>query len=123
MIIAELNRRASELESEAGRLRSAAEVLRGGKPVSTHTTKSRETGSPHISRTVRKSGTMPLILTTLRDAGPLENKELTEELLRQGWKTNSVAPTNTVRTALGRLIERAVVTRLSDGRFALAEES
>ncbi|WP_344753701.1 hypothetical protein [Leifsonella bigeumensis] len=116
MIIRELEGRANELESEAQRLRAAAEVLRGRSPISSPTRKSLVPARPGT----RGGGSMELILTTLDELGPLQNTVLTNELLGRGWKTSSASPSNTVRTALGRLMERGEVRRLKDGRFATA---
>lgn len=122
-IIRELERRANQLESEAQRLRAAVQVLRGDAPTVTSTTEASlpvaEHARPEVSRPTPK--TMPLILETLGELGPTSNRELTAALLERGWVTTSAEPTNTVRTALGRLVQRERVTQLDGGLFALPQ--
>lgn len=115
-LIRELESRAGQLESEAQRLRAAAQVLRGEVPVvATPTAPSpSQTSAPH-----QALGTMPLIIDTLAEIGPATNRDLTAALRKRGWVTVSTQPTNTVRTALGRLLRRGQVVQLDDGRFAL----
>jgi hypothetical protein len=65
-----------------------------------------------------KKSTMAMIeavLTTTSE--PLDPPTLTEAMREQGWDTDSVNPTNTVRTALSRLVERRAVERVDGGRF------
>jgi len=119
-LIIELERRATDLESEAGRLRDAANVIRGGRPVTGRSlSPSQGRVQKATDRGTSGTSTASHILAVLGESGPLGNKELTQALFEQGWETGSAAPTNTVRTALGRLMERSEVTRLEDGRFAL----
>lgn len=122
-IIRELELRANQLESEAQRLRAAVQVLRGDVPVFSAQPTSTATSivvpaAPAPRQAVR---TMPLILETLGELGPISNRDLTAALLERGWTTSSAEPTNTVRTALGRLVQRGQVI-LADGLFSLASE-
>lgn len=125
-IIHELERRANQLESEAQRLRAAVQVLRGDVPVvtapsaSTPAPVSVSVPPPAPALAPRQAiGTMPLIIETLGELGPTSNRDLTSALLERGWATASAEPTNTVRTALGRLIQREQVIQLDGGLFSL----
>jgi hypothetical protein len=122
-IIRELERRANQLESEAQRLRAAIQVIRGDVPV----VSAQPTSNPApivvpASPAPRQAvGTMPLIIETLGELGPTSNRDLTAALLERGWTTSSAEPTNTVRTALGRLVQRGQVVQA--GRlFSLPSE-
>lgn len=111
-LIRELETRASELEEEARRLRSASEVLQG-KRAATDT--SHVTGAASVRKV---SQTNPTILKVLNESGPMDARTLTTAMLDRGWETTSITPSNTVRTALGRLADRGEVVRLDDGQFA-----
>ena len=63
------------------------------------------------------ASTQAMIERVLADSPALGYKQLTEKMLEAGWITESVTPSNTVRTALGRLSERGIVERTEDGLF------
>lgn len=131
-ILAELERKALEAEAVAAKYRAAIAVLRGKtprvlntsgakvalKPTSTiYEVKSRVTSG-------KKSGptsTMSMIRTVLSgSSSPLSVTELTERMLIQGWDTQSENPSNTVRTAASRLVDKRQIERTDDGAYFMS---
>ncbi|CAN5171069.1 hypothetical protein BH11ACT4_BH11ACT4_09470 [soil metagenome] len=126
-ILAELEAKASEAEAAATKYRAAIALLRGetvrsGKPgrvTGVHEFKLRASTS---GKKVGPTSTMSMIRTVLgRSTAPLGIAELTEKMLTGGWDTQSENPSNTVRTAVMRLVDdKGEVVKHVDGTYSLA---
>jgi len=117
-ILAEIDQRIADLEAEANRYRAAAALLRGGSAAT-----SGVRSKPNRRQAPRSNGgptsTMSMVQSVLAEHGPLTIRNLAEQMIVDGWDTQSDVPTNTVRTAVGRLTERGVLSRHDDGSYKL----
>jgi hypothetical protein len=101
-MVAELEKRATKLEDEAERLRQAAALLRGDAPRAQAVTPTRR-----VVRRRSPSGTMSMAYAVLQSATePLSPPALAAKMIQAGWQTDSDNPSNTLRTALRRMVER-----------------
>ena len=118
-ILAELDQLAAHHETQARKYRAALKLLRGPQPAIASITP-----RPTVSRILgpRKSptSTMSMIRKVLASSErALVIPELTERMLSGGWDTQSENPSNTVRTAILRLVDKTEVIRNADGTFEL----
>ena len=116
-LLERLVRKAEYHAEQAERYRVAADVVRGETQPSRSTAMTtRRTGEP------RKS-TMGMIQYSLgQSSDPVDLPTLTRLMQEAGWETTSATPSNTVRTALHRLMERGAVHRDDVGRFMMAPQ-
>ena len=118
-MLARLEAKAQFHAQEAERYRVAIDVIRGES----------ETGAPKRqpvpSRRARSSGdsgksTPAMILRALAASSePLDIAAITARMLDLGWQTESAAPTNTVRTAIGREVVKKTVRKADNRRYEL----
>jgi hypothetical protein len=116
-IITELEDKATALEEDARKIRAAIEVL---KDVRGPHTNSPARIASRASRT-RAGGTLDQIREILAETPPLSVAEILDTLYARAWTTESANPSNTVRTAIGRLLERGAVVKSPDGRYTLPD--
>jgi hypothetical protein len=48
---------------------------------------------------------------------PISFSELVERMLAAGWETKSQIPSNTARTALGRMVDRGTIIRTPENNY------
>lgn len=128
-ILALLEEKANFHSRETERYRSAIRILRGEPETGTRP-KTRLQFAPAENPAARRrkvdnpmASTQAMIERVLAEVGSLPYKELTNKMLEAGWITESVTPSNTVRTALGRLAARGIVERTEGGLFAAPASS
>lgn len=128
-ILALLEEKASFHAREAERYRSAIRILRG-EPAPGTRPKTQLQFAPAENPAARRrkvdnpmASTQAMVERVLAEVGSLPYKELTNKMLEAGWITESVTPSNTVRTALGRLADRGIVERTEDGLFSTPASS
>jgi len=118
-ILAELDQLASHHETQARKYRAALALLRGSQPT-TRNTQPRPAASRAVGPRKSPTGTMSMIRKVLASSEqPLVIPKLTERMLSGGWDTQSENPSNTVRTAILRLVDKTEVIRNADGTFEL----
>lgn len=131
-ILALLEEKASFHAREADRYRSAIRILRGEPERVKRPDTQLQFAYPEAASVRRRKSTDPkastqaMVEKVLARVGHLTYKELTEKMLEDGWVTESVTPSNTVRTALGRMSERGIVGRNEEGEYywpAIEEEA
>jgi hypothetical protein len=124
-ILAALDGRIAALSAELERYRAAAALIRGDNAAGNATTNARinpNARAPQNRRQRRaadpKTSTVAMIdvVFGLTDSA-LDANQVTERMQQEGWITTSGFPVNTVRTALGRAVEKGTLVRLEDGRF------
>jgi len=125
-ILATLEEKVRFYEERARRYRDAAELVRAELAESPTTAGPRGAYAAVVPPVLRrqasdpKQSTMAMIGEVLSHSNePLSVAAPTESMLAEGWDTSSETPANTVRTAVGRLVERGAVEKTDDGRYGL----
>lgn len=97
----EHDQKANEHQREAERYRAAAALLREDSTSGLVVRHPR----PRVDGRRPEGGTMSLAIKVLRDLDtPASPSELVELMKMKGWRTSSTNPTNTLRTALRRML-------------------
>lgn len=136
-LLARLEEKALFHTREADRYKTAAEVVRAvmydnapkaqlDSPamVDPATQPEFALGQPADQPAPRKGpkSTMAMIQQVLSESdSPLRLTVLTERMIQSGWETSSAAPSNTVRTAVGRMVEANRAVRTPEGLYSMPE--